>query len=391
MWDFPTSMSSSGVPTPPTPSASSAPAAGTSTAAWVVALIVVGAALGGIGFYAGYEYRGSPASNPGATANDTLSILGAGTLTDTFPMLASAFVNETPGVSAPSALQIYEGSLDITNAITQTHALTDVAAVADFRLIPQLLEPKYAAWEVVFAQTQEVLIYNSTVPAFSGVNSTNWGQKLVSDVTTSGNKPFGVWNASTDPNGYNEIFSMMLQGQLYEGGNASAVYGTLYSGAPGQYATPNPSTTILEHESQAANLIKNGIVSAVITYKAVAIQNHLPYVLLNPIVGLGANNSTALNDYKALSTKIIGANNTLVSVVPAPILFAATVPLNAPNAALGAEFLHLLLSPQGSAILSEDDAWTPVFPGWSNDPSAVPSVLAPDVTALPSWAAPFVA
>jgi molybdate/tungstate transport system substrate-binding protein len=363
---------------------------GTSTSAWIVALIVIAAAVGGIGFYAGYEYRGSPAANPGQTANDTLSILGAGTLTDTFPMLANAFVNETPGVTAPAALQTYEGSLDITNAITQTNAKTDVAAVADFRLIPQLLEPKYAAWEVVFAQTQEVLIYNSSIPQFNGVNESNWGQKLVSDVTTPGNKPMGVWNASTDPNGYNEIFSMMLQGQLYQGGNTSAVYGTFYSGAPGQYATPNPSTAILEHESQAVNLIREGIVSAVITYKAVAFQNHLPYVLLNPIVGLGANNSTALNDYKALSTKILGANNTLESVYPAPILFAATVPLNAPDPALGAAFLHLLLSPQGSAILAEQDAWDPIFPGWSNDPSAVPSVLAPDVTSLPSWAAPFV-
>jgi molybdate/tungstate transport system substrate-binding protein len=209
-------------------------------------------------------------------------------------------------------------------------------------------------------------------------------------LTTPGNARFGVWNASTDPNGYNEIFSMMLQGELYSAGDLSAVYGHLYSGAPGSYATPNPSTTILEHESQAATLIRTGVVSAVITYKAVAIQNHLPYVLLNPIVGLLANDTTALSDYVTLSTQIIGSNGTLTTVHPAPILFAATVPLNAPNPALGAAFLHLLLSPQGSAILAEQNAWIPIFPGWSNAPSAVPSVLAPDVTSLPAWASPFV-
>ncbi|MGI0156080.1 MAG: substrate-binding domain-containing protein, partial [Thermoplasmata archaeon] len=208
-------------------------------------------------------------------------------------------------------------------------------------------------------------------------------------VTTPGTAPFGVWNASTDPNGYNEIFSMMLQGSLYEGGNLSAVYGHLYSGAPGKYATPNSVTTRPEHESQAASLIETGVVSAVITYKAVAVQNHLSYVLLNPIVGLLANNSTALSAYSALSTRIISSTGSLTTVAPAPILFAATVPRNAPNPALGAAFLHLLLSPQGSAILAQDGAWIPVFPGWSNDPSAVPSVVAPDVTALPSWAAAF--
>ena len=359
---------------------------GLATPVWFVVVIVIAAAVGGVGFFAGYEYRGSPAVT-GSVANTTLSILGAGTLTDTFPEVASALVNETPGISAPLAAQTYEGSLDITSAITSLSATADVAALADYRLIPQLLEPKFANFEIVFAATQEVLIYNASLPAFDGVNASNWGEKLITDVTTPGNAPFGYWNASTDPNGYNEIFSMMLQGMLYDGGNLSAVYGHFYSGAPGSYAVANPATTIFEHESHAALDVETGVVSAVITYKAVAVQNHLPYVLLNPIVGLMANNSTALADYAKLSTQIYSSSLTLESVVPAPILFSITVPLNAQNPALGAAFIHLLLSPQGSAILAEENAWTPIFPGWSPDPSAVPSVLAPDVVPLPSWAA----
>ena len=358
------------------------------TPVWIVIVVVVAAAVGGLGFYAGYEYRGSPASSPSATINSTLSVLGAGTLTNTFPEIANALVNETPGISAPAAAQTYEGSLDVTTAITSLGAKADVAALADFRLVPQLLEPKYASYEIVFAQTQEVLIYNSSLSGFSGINASNWGEKLVGVTAAGGNARLGVWNASTDPNGYNEIFSMMLQGTLY-GGNLTSVYGHFYSGAPGSYATPNPATTINEHESQAATLIRTGIVSAVITYKAVAIQNHLPYVLLDPIVGLGANNTTALADYAKLSTEIISSSGPLTTVVPAPILFAVTVPSNAPNPALGALFVHLLLSPQGSAILSQGGAWTPIFPGWANTPSAVPGLLAPDVTSLPSWASPF--
>ncbi len=358
------------------------------TPVWIVIVIVVAAGIGGVGFYAGYEYRGSSTTSS-AAANNTLSILGAGTLTYTFPELASELVNETPGISAPAAAQTYEGSLDITTAITGLSATADVAALADFRLAPSLLYPKFASYEIVFAQTQEVLIYNSTLPAFSGVNSTNWGQALVTDVTTPGNAPMGIWNASTDPNGYNEIFSLMLQGYYHAGGSLTAYYNQLYTGAPGAYAQGITGRTIIEHESQAANLIRTGVVSAVITYKAVAIQNHLPYVLLDPIVGLGANNTTALNAYKMLSTQIIGSSGALTSVVPAPILFAATVPLNAPNAALGALFLHLLLSPQGSAILAQDGAWDPIFPGWSDNPSGVPGLLQPDVTSLPAWASPF--
>jgi molybdate/tungstate transport system substrate-binding protein len=356
---------------------------------YVVVIVVAVAALAG-GFVAGYEYRGSPASNPSATVNSTLSVLGAGTLDTLFPEVANALANETPGVLVPPAAQTYEGSIDITTAITTTGALADVAAVADYRLIPTMLEPKYANYEIVFGTTPEVLAYNSSIPAFAGINSTNWAQKLISDVTTPGNKPMGIWNASTDPNGYNEIFSMELQGMLYNG-STSAIYSHFYTTGSDGVAVGNPATTILEHESQAANLVKTGVISAVITYRSFAVVNDMSYVSFNPIVGLLANNSTALADYATLSTNILTSTGGTQPVAAAPVLFSVTVPLNAPNSALGAAFIHLLLSPQGAAILSQGGAFTPIFPGWSDHPGSVPSVLAPDVVGLPSWAASILA
>jgi len=356
------------------------------TSVWIVVVIVVAAGVAGVGFFAGYEYRGSPASSPSSVLNSTLSVLGAGTLNTVFPQVADALVNETPGITAPLAAQTYEGSLEVTTAIAALAAKVDVAAVADFRLIPQTLEPTHAGYEVVFASTPEVLVYNPSVSAFDGINSSNWGTKLVDAVSTSGVAPFAVWNASTDPNGYNEIFSMMLEGMLYSAGDISAVYSHFYSGAPGSFAVPNPSVTKIEKEGQAASLISTGVVSSLITYRSYAALNHLTYVTLNPIVGLAANNSTALADYASLSTTILSSSGGSESVSPAPVLFAATVPTNAPNPALGAAFLHLLLSPQGATLLSEDGAFTPIFPGWADAPSAVPSVLAPDVVPMPAWA-----
>jgi molybdate/tungstate transport system substrate-binding protein len=381
MWEFPTSLTAS-VPTGPTAATARL---GTSTGVWLVAVIVVGAALGGVGFFAGYEYRGSPAAAPAAVVNSTLSVYGAGTLNTIFPEIANQLVNETPGITDPSSASNYEGSLDITGAIS-TGTLTDVAALADFRLIPQLLEHQYANWEVVFGATSEVLAYQPGNPAFVGATSANWPSYLIN---ATASVPLGIWNASTDPNGYNEIFSMMLQGMLYDGGNISAVYGHFYSGAPGSFATGRSSTRI-EHEGMAASLLSTGVVSAVITYRSYAVTNHLAYIPFNPIVGLAANNTSALADYALLSTMITPSLGVFEKVVPAPVLFAATVPRNAPNPALGAAFLHLLLSPQGAAFLSRGDAFTPIFPGWSDDPSVVPPVLAPDVTGLPSWAIPLV-
>src|SRR5579863_4358243 len=115
-----------------------------------VVVILVAAGAAGVGFVAGYEYKTSPANSPAAVENSTLSVLAAGTLNTLFPQLASQLVNETPGISAPMTTQTYEGSLDVATAIGSTGTLADVAALADFRLIPQLLEPSHAGYEVVF-------------------------------------------------------------------------------------------------------------------------------------------------------------------------------------------------------------------------------------------------
>jgi molybdate/tungstate transport system substrate-binding protein len=368
------------------------------TQVWIVVVIVVAAGIGGVGFFAGYEYRGSTAAHPGAAANDTLSILAAGTLgpgsvESFFPTLAGDLVNSTPGVTAPAAAQIYEGSLDVTDAVSDHSGVADVAAVADFRLIPSLLEPTFASYEVVFGSTAEVLVYNSSVSGFSGMTSANWGTTLASVITPAAVRaktvaPFATWNASTDPNGYNEIFSMMLQGQIYGGGNAS-VYDHFYNSTPSGVPTPNALDTLPEHESSAALDIHSGIVSALITYRSYAIANDLTYVAFNPIVGLGSNTTAALSDYTNTTTMIYSSSLTPTKVVAGPVLFAATVPLDAPNPTLGAEFLSLLISPKASAVLSAGGAFTPISPAWTDRPSSVPSIIAPYVVPLPSWAVDY--
>jgi len=357
------------------------------TLTWIVAAIVLAAVGTGAGFAAGYEYRGSPAS---AAASSTLYVLAAGSLSTTFPRLATLLVNETPGVSAPASTQTYEGSLDVVNAVSALGTKADVAAVADYRLIPQSLEPRYAGYEVVFGKTPEVLVYNASLSEFQGINSSNWGWMLVNATSSAGVAPFAVWNASTDPNGYNEIFSLELQGSIYNGSNLS-VYSHFYSGAPWTLAKPNPSTTRSEKESLAAELIAKGTVSALITYRSYAVANHLSFVTLNQTVGLNATDPGSRAQYGNLSTEIETSLTTTARVRAAPVLFAVTVPTDAPNPALGAAFIHLLLSPQGDALIGAKGGFTPFLPGWIQPATTVPPVLAPDVTTMPLWASALLA
>ncbi|MCI4356359.1 MAG: substrate-binding domain-containing protein [Thermoplasmata archaeon] len=345
----------------------------------VVAVILVLVAAA-VGVAVGYELSPRAAQQNAATKNDTLSIVGAGTLGTYFPQMASLLVNTTPGISAPLASQQYEGSLLALGAIASLHQTFDVAAAADYRLIPQILEPTYANYEVIFGTTPEVLTYDSSNASLIGINATNWATK----VEQPGLK-MGVANASTDPNGYNEIFSLQLEG-LATGGNLSSVYGHFFSGAPGAPAVANPASTRVEPETMVATLLSTHVVSSFITYRSYAVAHHLSYVNMSANVGLGNLDAADVSTYGMASTTIIGSSGPVV-IHGAPVAFSVTVPLNAPNPSLGASFIALLFTPAGQVMLAAN-GFTPISPGWSDHPSNVPTALPPDVTVLPSGLPP---
>ena len=339
-------------------------------------VLVIAAVLLVAGLSIGYEIPRAGTAGAPAPASSVLSIIAAGTLGTPFGEVAGLVANTTPGASAPTASQLYEGSLLVVSAVATLHQPYDVVATADYHLIPLHLYPVPALWEVSFATSPEVLVYDPTVAALDGMNTSNWPQKVLA----SGEK-LGIANASTDPNGYNEIFVLELEG-LLQNGSLSALYSHFFDGPVGGYAAPDPSTTLLEPETSVASLIQTHAISLFITYRSYAVSHGLSYVDLAPSVGLGDLDPSDLAAYANASTSILTANGTQL-VHGAPVLFSATVPANAPNATLGALFVHALVSPAGDAILAADGL-TPLFPGWCDDPSALPPMLAPDVVPLPS-------
>ena len=348
-------------------------------APWTAVLLaLVTLVAGGI---AGYVLHGASPGPPAAgSGSPILSITAAGTLGTAFPTLADRLANESPGVASPVAAQQYEGSLAALNAIAQLHQRYDVAAAADFRLIPRLLYPADAAWQVVFATDPEVLVYDPSAAPLAGINASNWPAAIVRSGVV-----LGVANASTDPNGYNGIFVLELAGLALDG-SAGALYGHFYAGAPGAFATVNPSTAREELETQIAPLLAAHVLQASFTYRSYAVVHGLAYVPLDPAYDLGATDPASVARYANASTEILAANGSLARVTGAPLAFAATVPTSAPNPDLGALFVHLLVSPEGAAVLAEE-GFVPVAPAWSQGPGPLPALLAPMTVPLPTYLA----
>jgi molybdate/tungstate transport system substrate-binding protein len=339
---------------------------------WVIVVAVLLLAAGLVIGYAIPRPAHGAASSPGS---GTLSIIAAGTLGAAFAGVASLVANESPGVSAPLASQQYEGSLAVLAAVAQLHAAYDVVAAADDRLIPQQLEPAWAGWEVDFASTPEVLVYDPSVAALAGINTTNWPATILSS-----GLPLGIANASTDPNGYNEIFVLELEG-LLEDHSLAALYSHFFTTPVGSLAVPNPATTRVEPETNVASLLASHTIALFITYRSYAVSHQLAFVDFAPSVGLGSFDPANTSLYAQASTTIAPASGPEV-VHGAPVVFAATVPSNAPNATLGQLFVHALISPAGAAIL-QADGLAPLAPAWSDRPADLPPLLAPDVVPVP--------
>jgi molybdate/tungstate transport system substrate-binding protein len=339
-----------------------------------VALVALAAALAGLA--GGYLLRpSSGAGGPGAPGSSVLSISAAGLLDGAFPLEAATLANETPSISVPLAAQQYQGSLQALEAIGELHEPFDVAASADFRLIPQLLEPTSARWEVLFATSPLVLAYDPSTPALNGINSSNWPTLI-----TRPGVLLGVANASTDPDGFNAIFALQLEGLLTQG-DLSSLYDRFFSGPPGSFAQPDPSDTRLVPETSAATELGQGEVQAYFLYQAYAISHHLSFVDLSPSVDLGNFSNTDLQLYQQASTRILGPSGPEL-VRGAPIAFSATVPREAPNATLGELFVHLLLTPVGARILQEQ-GFSPLLPAYAQGGNALPPLLAPLTAPLP--------
>jgi molybdate/tungstate transport system substrate-binding protein len=350
----------------------------------VTVAVVVVAGLAGL---AGGWYLHASSTSPAASGG-TLSVLSAGSLAPILPSLAQDFAKATPGVSAPLAAQLYEGSSAAASALTLPDQPYDLFVAADFRVIPQHLEPPtatVASWEAVFAADPLVLAYEPGAAGLSGINSTNWYQKIVDSGVT-----LGVANASSDPLGANAIFALELTDMLtHQGG---AFYDHFFQGGIGALASPTAAAKYVS-ENVASTALSTGEVSTFLIYQSYAKVDHLAYVALNASVSLGAYDPTDVARYATVSTTVLSGTSTEVKR-GAPILFALTVPNTAPEYALGVAFAAFLLS-NATAVTWAVDGFVPLAPLWTDEPAHLPAALsgtAPSgLSAFPSYLAALLA
>ncbi|MGH7055898.1 MAG: extracellular solute-binding protein [Stellaceae bacterium] len=281
------------------------------------------------------------AAAPAAAQPQTvLTIFAAGTLAGPFRALDAVFEKTYPSVTVHP---VFAGSVGLARRIADLHQEADLFAAADYRVIPKYLFGKpgrkaYADWYAGFARNATTFTYTDASKFAKEITPQNWYKVLARPGVEIGRS-----NPDTDPSGYQTLIMLQLAERYY---HAPGLAAAILKNAPPRNMR-NTETSLLP-------ALQLGEIDYLGIYRSDAIQHHLHYLALPAAVDLGD-----VKLAKLYASAVVHTKNGAVH--GAPIVYAATIPLNAPQAKWAEKYLALLLGPQGQAILKRS-GFAPLAP-----------------------------
>ncbi|MCX6371929.1 MAG: tungstate ABC transporter substrate-binding protein WtpA [Actinobacteria bacterium] len=305
-----------------------------------------------------------------------MKLIYAGSLIVPFERLATEFEHTHPGVDV---LTESHGSIQVLRHVTELGDRFDMAVSADEQLIPPLMYDRvdhetgkpYASWYCTFATNRMVLAISPKSALAGEFNARTWYQRL-----TQPDVRFGLADPRFDAAGYRALMLLQLAEREYDdpylfedmmmGRFTKPVTVTRDTAGvdvievPEILETQRGSTVVLRGASiQLVALLESGDLDCAFEYESVARQHGLKYVRLPASIDLGEQRFRSV--YRTVEVKLDFQR--FASVKPVfrgeVIRYAFTIPANAPDPGLAAEFATFLLGDDGRRILEED--WQPVL------------------------------
>jgi molybdate/tungstate transport system substrate-binding protein len=253
-----------------------------------------------------------------------------------------------------------KGSVALAKLIGDRLRTPDVFISADPAVIASLETPpdRTVSWYATFASTRMVLCYSRKskfANAFADVAS---GKRAWPTLFSLPGITIARTNPALDPKGYRVIFvAQLAERTFHEPGLAERILG-------------NPNQILPEEDALAR--LETGEVDALWSYSVEAVSRNLPTIELGTNVDLG--DPAHATDYMQASTAV-----NLAQRVGAPILFALTIPVAAPNPVGAAAFVAFFLGSEGRALQAKAGLFPqrPVaFGEHATIPAALQSLLA---------------
>ncbi len=284
-----------------------------------------------------------------AVAKEKIVVFHAGSLSVPFSQEAKAFEKKYPQYNV---VQEAAGSRACARKITDIHKPADVMASAAYKVIDNLLMPKYAKFDAHFATNEMIIAYTSHSKYANKINSKNW-----TDILLKKGVKVGHSNPNLDPCGYRAMLVTKLAGIYYK---KPKFFQKLFGyGDSYQDGEENRNKVIVRpKETDLLGLLEAGVYDYLFIYKSVAVQHGLKYINLPPQVSLKSKKYAKF--YKQVSFKVTGKKpGTWIVKKGAPMVYGITIVQNKkenlPRNKEGAiKFVKFILSPEGQAIMKKN-------------------------------------
>ena len=270
------------------------------------------------------------------TVAGPLLVFNAGSLAKPFSDLLKAFKDAHPDV-VPA--QENSGSLEAARKLTDLGKIPDVIGVADYGVIAKLLIPRHATWYATFARNAMVLIYSDQSIGAKEINPQNWWQVLLRPGIRAGHS-----DPALDPNGYRALMVFQLAERFYR---QPGLAGKLERAFPPRYMRPK--------EADLTALIQAGELDYSWSYASLARTAGLRYVDLPDEINL--SNPKLADQYARASIRVPSEHRSgrdSVEFRGEPIVYALTIPTEAPHPRTAEAFVRFVFSPEGKAIIKQN-------------------------------------
>jgi molybdate/tungstate transport system substrate-binding protein len=263
-----------------------------------------------------------------------LVIFHAGSLSVPMKKISAAFMKIHPEVNI---LMESAGSVESARKITDLGKPCDIMASADYKVIDNMLIPRFTDWNLKFVSNEMCIVYTEKSRYAGQINGKNWYSILQKkDVA------YGRADPNADPCGYRSVMTMQLAEKYYRKPGLAK----LLAAKDQNYMRPK--------EVDLVALLESRSVDYIFLYKSVAIQHQMKYLVLPAEVNLKDPKFTDL--YNTAMVPINGREpGQKVMMKGEPMIYGVTMLNNAPNKPAAIAFLKFLLSKgEGISILEQE-------------------------------------
>jgi len=315
-----------------------------------------------------------------------LQIFNAGSLTAPFEQISDEFNKIHPNVEI---LAEAAGSATTIRKVTELGKECGVIGSADYLLIPELMFPDYADWYIIFASNEMCICYTDQSRFADEINGNNWYEILQRDGVT-----YGRSDPDQDPCGYRTLLVFQLAQSYYHDNtsefgltpdpNADGLYDALAPGTEHERGRTGGTSEIRTSEevvsAKSVDLItalEAGDLDYAFEYFSVAMQHGLNFIELDDHINLSKTSAeiAGVEEFYGTASIEIKKEDAYAAQYGGAIVYGITIPVNAENGELAAEFIELLLSATVKQIMEVENGQPMLDPPLCDHPENLPALL----------------